>query len=92
MRRFLPAILLAACAGDAAPPPGAATPPASADDPCGASDYAGLVGANVAAVTLPASLNHRVVGPGTVVTMDYVPERLNVEVDADGVVTGLRCG
>lgn len=61
-------------------------------DTCGADDYAGLVGTPIAAVTLPAELGARVIGPGDVVTTDFVPERLNIEVDEDGVVTGLRCG
>ncbi|WP_413061367.1 I78 family peptidase inhibitor [Sphingomonas carotinifaciens] len=34
----------------------------------------------------------RVVGPDTMVTMDYRPDRLNVETDAGGIVTRLRCG
>ena len=96
MRSLFSVLLLAACSG-AAPPPGDARdvtpePDAARDDPCGAADYAGLVGANVAAVTLPANLNHRVIYPDTAVTMDFVPERLNVEVTADGTVVRLRCG
>ena len=87
--RVLVPVLLAACAAEPAPPPDA---PGVADDPCGASGYAGLVGANVAAVTLPADLDHRIIGPDTVVTMDFVPERLNIEVTADGLIAGLRCG
>ena len=90
MRSLLPVLLLAACAGEPDPPQ--AAPPAAADDPCGASGYASLVGANIAAVTLPADLNHRIIRPDTVVTMDFVPERLNIEVTADGIVTDLRCG
>lgn len=34
----------------------------------------------------------RVIHPGDMVTQDYDPARLNVEVDADGVITRLRCG
>ncbi|MBM2575451.1 hypothetical protein JQC91_03965 [Jannaschia sp. Os4] len=63
-----------------------------ADDPCGAVAYAGLVGSPLAAVTLPAGLNDRVVGPDTAVTMDLDPTRLNIEVDASGTITGLSCG
>lgn len=79
MRWTVPAILvLAGCQGT--------------EDPCGAAGYRALVGTNVAAVTLPAELNARIVGPDTAVTMDFDPTRLNVRTDAEGVVTGLTCG
>lgn len=61
-------------------------------EPCGAAAYADLVGKNLAAVTLPAELNTRVIRPGSMVTQDYVPERLNIELDEGGVITRLRCG
>ncbi|MBB5516792.1 hypothetical protein FHS89_002834 [Rubricella aquisinus] len=59
---------------------------------CGAADYAGLIGSNIAAVTLPATLNTRIIGPGMAVTMDYVPTRLNIETDGNGVIIRLYCG
>ncbi|GHH60191.1 I78 family peptidase inhibitor [[Pseudomonas] boreopolis] len=34
----------------------------------------------------------RVLKPGQAVTMEFDGERLNIEVDADNVVTGVRCG
>lgn len=34
----------------------------------------------------------RVLGPEDMTTMEFVGERLNIEVDAKGVVTGVRCG
>jgi hypothetical protein len=34
----------------------------------------------------------RVIRPGTAVTMDYRPDRLNVTLDEAGRVTALRCG
>ena len=86
MRTLL--LTAAACAAPALP----AAPPPSPDDPCGADAYAGLVGANVAAITLPADLNARIVGPDTIVTMDHRPERLNIQTDADGTIIALRCG
>lgn len=61
-------------------------------DPCGAQDYTSFLGSNIAAITLPADLNDRVVGPDTVVTTDYDPSRLNIETTADGLVIGLSCG
>ncbi|PWJ22146.1 I78 family peptidase inhibitor [Jannaschia seohaensis] len=80
MRWMIPLILvLAACQQ-------------GADDPCGAADYAGLVGTNIAAVTLPADLDARIVGPDTAVTMDFIPTRLNIRTDAEGTVMDLTCG
>ncbi len=34
----------------------------------------------------------RVIPPDTMVTMEFNPVRLNVDVDANGVITNLRCG
>jgi hypothetical protein len=34
----------------------------------------------------------RVIGPGQPLTMDHMPRRLNILLDADGTVIGLRCG
>ena len=67
-------------------------PPAESADACGATGYASLVGTNIAAVTLPAGLNMRIIGPGDVVTMDLRLDRLNFETDAAGVITRVYCG
>jgi len=34
----------------------------------------------------------RIIKPGDQVTMDFSEARLNIDVDAAGVITGLRCG
>lgn len=34
----------------------------------------------------------RTLAPGQMVTMEYHPSRLNIDVDADNVVTQVRCG
>ena len=34
----------------------------------------------------------RVLRPGDAATMDFRPDRLNIMVDDDGQITGLRCG
>ena len=34
----------------------------------------------------------RVLGPNSVATMDYRPERMNVHVDASDIVTQITCG
>lgn len=66
--------------------------PVDETDPCGAQGHTALLGANIAAVTLPADLNDRVIGPNDAVTMDFVSDRLNIETNADGLIIGLSCG
>lgn len=62
---------------------------ATAQDTCGASAYRHLIDQNVAAVTLPEGV--RTIGPDTVVTQDFRPDRLNVMLDAEGRIVDLRC-
>ena len=64
----------------------------AASDQCGAAGYQSLIGSNIAAITLPADLNHRIIGPNTAVTRDYILTRLNIYTDANGVVTRVNCG
>ena len=35
---------------------------------------------------------YRILPPGSIVTMDYSAERINVHVDEDGIVQDVRCG
>ncbi|MHA7876486.1 I78 family peptidase inhibitor [Roseivivax sp.] len=67
--------------------------PGSPDaDSCGAEGYRALVGSPLAAVTLPADLDARIIRPGDMVTMDYSESRLNIALDAEGVITRVYCG
>ena len=66
--------------------------PTDMTDPCGAKAYSGLLGAPLAAVTLPADLTTRVLRPGEMATLDFLPERLNIALDEDDVIVGLSCG
>jgi hypothetical protein len=98
---FSLALLGAACTPPAEPPPEepvAETPAmpqtaaeATAQDTCGGSQYAGFVGSNLAAVTMPADSGVRIIQPDTVVTQDFNPERINFIVDADGIITSIEC-
>lgn len=72
------AIILASCLAD--------------PDTCNSVDYFSLVDANIAAVTLPSNIDSRIINEGDLVTMDFVPERLNIEVDAQGTIQRLSCG
>ncbi|KLI99915.1 I78 family peptidase inhibitor [Luteimonas sp. FCS-9] len=35
---------------------------------------------------------HRAIGPGDAVTLDFREDRLNIDLDAEGRITGFRCG
>lgn len=61
-------------------------------DACNAATYQSLVGTNVAAISLPADLLHRIYKDGDPVTMDYSAERLNIVTDENGVVIEVKCG
>ena len=76
--------------------PQLATPPAM--EGCDASDLKFLVGKpldeTIAARARDASgaTSVRIIRPGQMVSTDYVAERLNIEVDAEGKVLNARCG
>jgi hypothetical protein len=77
-------LTLAACQMAAPEPPA---------DACNATGWTWLIGETVdvvAASTFPAPM--RVIGPGDPVTMDYLPNRLNVVYDEAGIVTDVYCG
>ena len=61
-------------------------------DICGAAEYRQRIGENIAAVSIPDDLYHRVIGPNTIVTKDYRPERLNIYVDDNGTIERVVCG
>ena len=66
-------------------------------DQCGASKVAAFVSQNATSevrARVAAEVGHdriRWVGPDTVVTMDFRPDRLNVMLDENGVITGAKC-
>ena len=67
----------------------------SPEDACGASQYQSLVGQDRAAVAeagLVAGPNVRILTPGSVMTMDYRADRVNVELDEDDKVVRIHCG
>lgn len=96
------ALLAAACTPAAETPPPEApvveTPTgpqtaaeATAQDTCGGSQYSSLVGSNFAAVTLPADSGIRIIQPDSAVTQDFNPQRINIIVDAGGIITSIEC-
>ncbi len=67
--------------------------PQGPDDTCGAISYAILIGKKATAleqIKILAAV--RVIHPGSIVTQDYMPDRLNFLVNAQGEISGLRCG
>jgi hypothetical protein len=74
------------------PQPPAADPTAPGADACGAAQYAALVGKAITESGVPLEgPNVRYIRPDTQVTMDFRPDRLNVDIDAANVITGFRC-
>ncbi len=57
------------------------------------AQYASLVGKAATDPAMPpAGANVRIIRPGDQVTMDFQETRVNFDLDAAGVVTGIRCG
>lgn len=59
---------------------------------CGASKYEGLIGQPAAALdkmTFPAGT--RILRPNSPMTMDFRPDRLNIEIGKKGTVTKVSC-
>jgi hypothetical protein len=62
-------------------------------DACGAAGMQDLVGREddvLAALTLPEGT--RLLSPGTPMTRDYQPGRLNIDLDTSGRITRVWCG
>ena len=65
---------------------------------CNADAAAGHVGSEATPEVVSAAQRDagastaRVLGPGDAATMDYRPDRINVDVNDRGAITGLRCG
>ena len=82
----------AAAPVETAPPVAAPTDPAAADT-CNMAQYTALIGKPVTDAGVPAAgPSVRIIKPGDQVTMDFSEARLNIDVDAAGVITGMRCG
>ena len=90
MKRILICVLISACG------PAQGTEVTSISEQqgdCGAEAFQNLVGQELEALP-PTRFPEltRIIRPGDAVTADYNPERLNVEIDADGKVAQIRCG
>lgn len=84
----LPVALLAGCVQPTPP----AVPPEPDRDACKASQYQGLIGQSasvLSAMTFPAGT--RIINPGDAITMDFRPDRLNVEIGVNGRIEKIGC-
>lgn len=102
IRTSLVALVMLAAAGCSEPPseqiaapaePVGAAPrnadEATAQNTCGAAAYHAVIGTPASALDVQPGA--RLIRPETAVTDDFVPERLNFIVNAEGLVTDLRC-
>lgn len=94
-------LLLVGCAGVSSPPPHESAPPpprVEARGECGAAqvqdrvgrEYSEALGAAIRAESGAAAM--RVIRPGEAVTLDYRPDRLNVRLDENDVISEIGCG
>lgn len=78
-------VLLAACQ------PGG--PDGVGPSSCGADALQALVGQPTSVLqTMKFGSQTRILRPGTAVTMDYRPDRLNIEIDAAERIVRVQCG
>ena len=71
----------------------AETPPPNRTESCGAAALQHLVGQPQAALEAEAiNAPTRILPPGSAMTMDHRPDRLNVELDDTGTIQRLWCG
>lgn len=84
--------VLAGCGEQVSQPVSVAAPdldPAA----CGAARGAGLIGRDATALERVYILDEvRIIRPGTPVTKDLRPSRLNFAIDANGVIARVFCG
>ncbi len=81
-RFFFLALALAACAPNAQ----------NSAKTCPISEFTSLIGTPVEEAVFPLTLEHRIIAQGAAVTMDHVPDRLNVHLDKTGRIARLSCG
>lgn len=89
--RWIPLVLIAGLAACQPLPEPVSEPPL--EGTCGAEGLQGLVGQPASTLDTMRFANPlRVIGPDDMVTMDFRPDRLNIETDAAGRITRVRCG
>ena len=88
-------LLLTACdiaVGTNTTSPMGAGLPDAADDTCDANRYASLIGKDATALERVLLLGQvRVTRPNQAVTMDFRPERVNVNISCDNQIRSISC-
>ena len=87
------ATLVSACATVPQPPPASA--PSGSCNAAAAQFAVGRAHSEALAEAVrqrSGAASARVLRPGQIVTMEFSPERINIDVDASGVVNRVRCG
>ena len=91
---LLAVIILAGCASTAEVEPKAVEEPV--DDPlytsCLTEEQNALVGGSEAEARLLLPGTARIIGPDTLITQDYIPNRVNADLNSKGIVTRVWCG
>ena len=59
---------------------------------CGADQMQDLIGQPVVGMPDRLSETVRIIPPDSVVTQDFRPDRMNVDLDADGIIIRIWCG
>lgn len=60
---------------------------------CRANELQDLVGRDAAVLqTMRFGQTVRIIRPGMAVTMDYLPERLNIQIDENEMISRVSCG
>ncbi len=91
-------VALTGCAATPTPPSAGGPPPGGSfptglDNTCDGERYGTLVGQDATVLERVMILGQvRVVRPGSVVTQDYRPERMNFNIGADGRIASITCG
>jgi Peptidase inhibitor I78 family len=86
-------LLLSACVPE--PDPRYLGPPIPAPgvDACGAAELQDMVGEDRRILqTIRFAVPVRIIEPGTAVTQDYSPNRLNIYIGGGGVIESISCG
>ena len=71
----------------------APNPPTTGEQTCGADPDSALIGQSadvLAAMIFPAPM--RIIKPGMAITMDYNPDRLNIDIDKHNKISRVWCG
>jgi Peptidase inhibitor I78 family len=86
-------LLLTACVSEANPRYLGPPIPAPGVDACGAAELQDIVGEDRRILqTIRFAVPVRIIEPGTAVTQDYSPNRLNIYIGGGGVIESISCG